>query len=248
MARPARIEFPGALYHVTSRGIERRDIFRDDADRRRFLTVLSEAVDRFGWIVSAYVLMSNHFHLLFELTLPTLSRGMQWLNSKYAQAFNKRYGRVGHLIQSRPDARLIQKETYFLNVLRYVVLNPVRANMVVKPDEYEWSSYRATAGLVDGPEWLSADEILKNFGEYRDVARQRYQRYVMDGIGGSAPWADLVGGIYLGTEEWVDRMREKVESRPRDCQHPRVQRCVDRWTMIDVLSSVAAGAGTVWTA
>src|SRR5687768_14261290 len=112
MARPLRIEYPGALFHITARGNERRLIFRDDGDRHRFMRMLAEAVDRFGWILTAYVLMPNHFHLVLELTRMTLSRGMQWLNGTYAHAFNRRHDRVGHLFQGRFKAFLVEKETY----------------------------------------------------------------------------------------------------------------------------------------
>src|ERR1700730_3741621 len=136
MSRPLRLEFPGSLWHITVRGNCRQDIFLDDHDRNRFLEMLGACVDRYDWILYAYVLMSNHFHLVLQLTCETLSRGMQWLDSKYAQAFNRRHKRVGHLYQGRFDGRLVEKETYFLEVLRYDALNPVRAGMVARPDDY----------------------------------------------------------------------------------------------------------------
>jgi REP element-mobilizing transposase RayT len=130
MSRPLRLEYPGSLWHVTVRGNGRQDVFRDDRDRQFLLELLGDCVNRFAWILPAYVLMSNHFHLVNELTSETLSRGMQWLNGTYSQAFNRRHERVGHLFQGRFKAFLIEKEAYFLEVLRYVVLNPVRAGMV----------------------------------------------------------------------------------------------------------------------
>src|SRR5215217_7422686 len=136
MARPLRIEFAGALYHVTSRGNERRSIFRTDRDRRTFLTLLEQAAKRFRWSVTAYVLMTNHFHLVLQTPEPNLSRGMQWLNGTYAAWFNHRHQRAGHLFQGRFHAFLVEKETYFAELLRYVVLNPVRANMVERPENY----------------------------------------------------------------------------------------------------------------
>ena len=152
MARPLRIEFAGALYHLTSRGNERRNIFRSDRDRKAFLVFLGLTARRFGWSVTAWVLMSNHFHLVVQTLEPNLSRGMHWLNGAYAGWFNRTYGRSGHLFQGRFKAFLIDKEAYFAEVLRYVVLNPVRATMVERPEAYKWSSYRATAGLEKGPE------------------------------------------------------------------------------------------------
>src|SRR5215213_10285052 len=142
MARPLRIDVPGALHHVTSRGNERRPIFRSNRDREAFLQLLAEAVKRFGWSVTAWVLMTNHFHLVIQTPEANLSRGMQWLNGSYADWFNRRHERSGHLFQGRFKSFLIDQETYFDEVLRYVVLNPVRANMVGGPEEYRWSSYR----------------------------------------------------------------------------------------------------------
>src|SRR5689334_2023017 len=131
MTRPLRLEFPGSYWHITHRGNERRPTFYRDADRLYFLDLLGEAVGRFKWIVTAYALMLNHYHLLLELTdVETLSRGMKWLNGKYVSWFNRRHDRVGHLFQGRFKNFLIDKETYALEVSRYVVLNPVRAKLV----------------------------------------------------------------------------------------------------------------------
>jgi REP element-mobilizing transposase RayT len=124
MSRQVRLEYPGALFHVTSRGNARQNIFFDDDDRELYLELLGATVKKFGWILTAYVLMSNHVHLLIQLTANTMSLGMKWLNEKYAQRFNRRHDRVGHLFQGRPKAPLIEKDSYFLEVLRYVVLNP----------------------------------------------------------------------------------------------------------------------------
>src|SRR6266576_423094 len=145
MARALRTDFPGAVHHVTSRGNERRPIFFDDRDREAFLELLGQAVKRFGWSLTAFVLMTKHFHLVVQTPEANLSRGMQWFNTVYAVWFNRRHERSGHLYGGRFKAFVIEKETYFLEVLRYVVLNPVRANIVSRPEDYRWSSYRATA-------------------------------------------------------------------------------------------------------
>jgi putative transposase len=241
MSRPLRLQFPGALFHVTSRGNERRDIFRGDVDRVRFLELLAKAVERFRWILYAYVLMSNHFHLLFELTEEaTLSSGMRWLNGRYAEAFNARHDRVGHLVQGPFDSRLIERETYFLEVARYVVLNPVRAGMVEQPEDYVWSSYRATIGESPLPGWLASDELLLHFADDRGRAEARYRCFVEDPIARSRNvWADLVGGMYLGSEPWIERMREKVELKPRCTEHPRRHRILSRPSMAEIITTVA---------
>lgn len=240
MARPLRIEVPGALYHVTTRGNEQTDVFLDDDDRSLFLTLLAACVKRCGWIISAYVLMSNHYHLLIELTLPELSRGLHWLNGTYTAAFNRRHDRVGHVFQGRPHTPIIEKDDYFLNVLRYVVLNPVRAGMVTSPDEYTWSSYRSTAGILPVPNWLKVDEALTYFSPDLEISRKMYRDFVYAGIGNpGTPWDDLVGQIYLGKGPWLERIRDLVEGAPRDYEHPRPQRYIGKPVMREVLTAVA---------
>lgn len=240
MSRPLRLEYPGSLWHVTARGNARQLIFRDDGDREFFLELLGACVKRFAWILSAYVLMPNHFHLLIQLTCETLSRGMQWLNSTYSQRFNRRHDRVGHLLQGRFKAFLIDKESYFLEVLRYVVLNPVRAGMVGRPEDYVWSSHRAVIGDSTAPEWLAVDDVLAQFGSRREFARMRYRNFVDAGIGlEGCPWADLTGQIYLGSDVWIDEVRSRIALKPRADDHPRPQRVVGPPTMADVVAAVA---------
>ena len=154
MARPLRLEFPGALYHVTSRGNQRGNIFDDNDDRRQFLLVLQEVCHRYNWICHAYCLMSNHYHLLIETPDGNLSQGMRQLNGVYTQYFNRRHGRVGHVFQGRYKGILVDKNSYLLELARYIVLNPVRAGLVRSAREWPWSSYRATAGLTECPGWL----------------------------------------------------------------------------------------------
>lgn len=240
MSRPLRLEFPGALFHVTCRGNARQGIFLDDADRNEFLKLLGCCVTRFRWILPAYVLMLNHFHLVVQLTIETLSRGMQWLNGEYASYFNERHGRIGHLFQGRPHMPIIEKQMYYLNVLRYAVLNPVRAHLVARPEEYGWSSHRAVIGQAPAPEWLAVDDVLVHFAPDRGIARERYRCFVDAGIGtDDTLWDDLAGGLYLGTAAWRESMRERVELRPRADDHPRAQRYVVQPTMAEVVSVVA---------
>jgi putative transposase len=243
MARPLRIEFAGALYHLTSRGNERRNIFRSDRDRKAFLVFLGLAAKRFGWSVTAWVLMSNHFHLVVQTMEPNLSRGMHWLNSAYAGWFNRTYGRSGHLYQGRFKAFLIDKEAYFAEVLRYVVLNPVRAKMVERPEQYKWSSYRATAGLEKAPEWCDLDAVLQLFGGEWEPAQAGYRDFVLAKIGcEDRLWDKLTNQLYLGTEEWTKTMRRRVESKPRSTDHPRSQRAVGRPKMHVIVTAVAKAA------
>jgi len=170
MARPLRIEYDGALYHVTSRGNDRKPIFKDENDRDLYLAILAQVTHRFHWICHAYCLMRNHYHLVIETPDGNLSKGMRQLNGVYTQAHNRRHHRVGHLFQGRFKGILIQKESHYLEVCRYVVLNPVRAKAVKHPREWPWSSYRATGGLAPVPRCLTADELLSQFGQKRGPA------------------------------------------------------------------------------
>jgi putative transposase len=241
MARALRLEFPGSVWHVTSRGNERQDIVRDDFDRRVLLDLIGQAVERFRWRLYQYVLMTNHYHFVIELTEETLSSGMKWLNSSYAQAFNSRHRRVGHLFQGRFHARLVEKESYLLEVLRYVVLNPVRAGMVSRPEDYAWSGHRATAGLCAAPEWLAVEQTLTCFAPARQIARVLYKRFVDEVIGlDLCPWKDVVGQIYLGSEAWVEELRDTIQSKPRSDDLPITQREPVAKAMAEVIGAVAS--------
>ncbi len=167
MARPLRTEFAGALYHVIARGNARQDIFLSDADRENFLELLHRACDRYQWFCHAFCLMSNHYHLLIEIQAATLSKGMKYINGGYTQNFNRRHKRVGHVFQGRFKGILVEKDSHLLELSRYIVLNPVRAEMVRSAQDWPRSSYRATAGLAAPPPSLTTDWILGNFGSQR---------------------------------------------------------------------------------
>jgi REP element-mobilizing transposase RayT len=243
MARALRIEYPGAVYHITSRGNERRVIFLDDEDREQFLRLLADAVTRFGWILTAFTLMTNHFHLVVETPTPTLSRGMQWLNGTYAAWFNRKRERSGHLLGGRFHAFIVEKEAYYLELLRYVVLNPVRAKMVERPEEYRWSSYRAMAGYAPAPEWLNVTELAVFFGA-EGAWHDNFKAYVEEKLTSEERLFDRVQRqIYLGTEAWIASMRTRIESKPRSDAHPRIQREVGRPSMKQVVDVVARELG-----
>lgn len=231
MARPLRIEFDGALYHVTSRGNERKAIFKDGTDRKLFLDTLARVNERFHWICHAYCLMNNHYHLVIETPDGNLSRGMRQLNGVYTQAFNRRHRRVGHVFQGRFKGILVQKEAHFLEVCRYVVLNPVRARSVKEPRQWQWSSYRATAGMAPAHRCLTVEEILGQFGHRRSRAQEKYREFVGDGIERASLWNDLKGQSLLGVEGFVEgllpHLTEKIEVR----EIPRGQRYVGRPTL-----------------
>lgn len=213
MSRPLRIEFPGALYHVTSRGDRREDIFVDDTDRARLLAVVAQGLSRFDAGLLAYCLMGNHYHFVMQTRQGNLSALMRHINGVYTQAFNRRHSKVGHLFQGRFKAILVDREAYLLEVCRYVELNPVRAGMVVAPGDWAWSSYRAHIGQAAPPDWLDSAGLL-GYLLGRDVigvtdraeAQRAYAALVAAGHG-----LDLWGGalnrqIYLGDDEFVLRM------------------------------------------
>jgi putative transposase len=225
MSRPLRIEFPGALYHVTGRGNARQRIYRNDEDREQFLSILSHVVGRYGWLCHAYCLMDNHYHLLVETPKPNLSLGMRQLNGLYTQFHNRHHRRVGHLFQGRFKAILVEKESHLLELCRYVVLNPVRAKMVKHPGKWGWSSYRATAGEVIVPDYLTVDWLLGQYGSRLHDAQKRYRTYVAEGIGTPGPWEKLQGQIYLGGKEFVtkhqpDRVIREVPRRQTQAHRP----------------------------
>lgn len=210
MARPLRIEFAGALYHVTARGNAQADIYADDSDRQQFLSLLQNTVERYDWYCHAYCLMDNHYHLLIETHAPTLSKGMKFLNGTYTQYYNRQHQRVGHVFQGRFKAILVQKDTYLLELARYIALNPVRARMVRSAKDWPWSSYRATAGHEESPACLTTDWVLGGFAKTKNVAQQHYRDFVQQGKGQPSPWQKLKNQIYLGDDEFVDDMQSKL--------------------------------------
>jgi putative transposase len=222
MARPLRIQFPGALYHVTSRGNARAPIFEGDADRRLLLRILGEVVEACRWVCHAFCLMTNHYHLLLETPEANLSRGMRQLNGLYTQRFNRAHERVGHILQGRFGAVLVERDAHLLELARYVVLNPVRAGLVDAAETYPWSSLRATLGIAPAPTWLTTRPLLARFG-----SRLRYLEFVREGVGRPSPWGGLRGAV-LGSEVFVQRIAGRIDERAGETEFPRHQRLVHR--------------------
>jgi REP element-mobilizing transposase RayT len=224
MARPLRIEYPGALYHVTARGDRQEAIYLSDKDRFAFLEILSHAVETFNWLVHAYCLMDNHYHLLVETPDGNLSQGMRQLNGVYTQTHNRNNHRVGHVFQGRYRAILVQKESYLLELARYIVLNPVRARMVRTAKDWPWSSYLETAGEREPLGWLHTDWLLAAFGRRLSSARKKYRQFVADGKNQPSPWESLRNQVFLGSEEFVDELRKKIQKDRDLSEIPRSQR------------------------
>ncbi|MBP8119603.1 MAG: transposase [Burkholderiales bacterium] len=224
MARPLRLELAGALYHVTSRGDGREDIYLTDDDRVAWLVTLAQVCERFNWVCHAYCQMTNHYHLVVETPDANLSKGMRQLNGVYTQLFNRRHQRVGHVFQGRFKAILVEKDHYLLELARYVVLNPLRARMVRQLDNWPWSSYLATCGKAPKPDWLQCDFILSQFANQRSRAIAKYVEFVHEGKGLPSVWDQLRGQVYLGSETFVEKMQAIVDKQPSLTEVPRAQR------------------------
>ncbi len=228
MARPLRLEFPGAIYHVTARGNAKAAIFLDDHDRDRFLAVLARVVKRYEWVCHAYCLMGNHHHLLIETPRPSLAAGMRQLNGVHAQQFNHRHGRTGHVFGERFNAVLVEREGHLLRLAAYIVCNPVRAGLCASAADWGYSSFRATAGLAAVPEFLTVDWLLSQFATTdRRVAQARYRAYVTE----SALQArdHVRGEIYLGADEFIDGLapNQPLREIPRPQWQPLPPRLAD---------------------
>lgn len=175
--------------------------------------------------------MGNHYHLVIETIDPTLSDGMRSLNGDYTQWFNAKHKRVGHIFQGRFKAFLIEEQEYLLNVARYTVLNPVRANLVDGPADYRWSSYRATVGLDPAPDWLTTEKILGQFSTHKVEARRKYKQHVAEGIGLVSPFRDVEKQGVLGSEQFIAEMRDLVDSAFEVKEITTTQRLVGRPTL-----------------
>lgn len=232
MSRPLRIEFPGAIYHVTSRGDRREPIFEGDADREALLGVVAQAMGRFDAQMLAYCLMGNHYHFVLHTRQANLSALMRHINGVYTQSFNRRHGKVGHLFQGRFKAILVDRDAYLLQVCRYVELNPVRAQMVAAPGDWPWSSYLAHVDASMPPPWLDTAGLhahllgreAKSAADRRRAAA-RYATLVAAGRDEALWDSALRQQIFLGDDDFVARMLARAEpSRAQAVDVPRLQR------------------------
>ena len=210
MARPLRIEYPGAFYHVMHRGNAGADIFESDRDREKFLEYICKAVERYEIKIHTYCLMTNHYHLLTETPHPNLSQAIKWINVSYAAYFNRKRRRCGHLFQGRFKAILIDADEYLKHLSRYIHLNPVRARMVDLCKDYPWSSYPAFSGYAKVPEWLDTRWLLSIFGENQAKAKKRYRDFVesVQNEKIENPSKDIVGGVILGGADFVKWIKQ----------------------------------------
>ncbi len=212
MARPQRIEFAGALYHVSAKGQDGGRLFHDAEDAERFLTILGQVCRRFEWAVMAYCLLPDHFELVLETRRPSLSEGMRRLSGLYGQAFNRRHGRHGPVFQGRFKAVLVDRELYLADVCREVLRAPVEAGLAVQARDWRWSSCRAMLKR-QAPDWLARQTLLRLFSDDPEPAAAKFLSFVEIFLSGSDPWSDRRDQIFLGSEGFVEQVQEQEQAR-----------------------------------
>jgi REP element-mobilizing transposase RayT len=241
MARPLRIEYPGAFYHVTSRGNEQKDVFKSKKDREKFLEYLESATKRYGAGIHAYCLMSNHYHLLLETPAGNLAQIMRHINGAYTTYFNVKRKRAGHLFQGRYKAILVEADEYATELSRYIHLNPVRVGIVGKPEGYQWSSYRSYIGQCTAADWLKTEFILGYFGRKAADAKNKYRKFVEDLLDKEydSPLKATVASTVLGSEAFVREISERHLGEKRaERSVPAVKEQAIRPSMDDIIKEI----------
>lgn len=239
MARPLRIEYPGAFYHVTSRGNEQKDIFKSKSDREKFISYLESASVRYGAVIHAYCMMGNHFHLLIETPRGNLSQIMKHINSSYTMYFNVKRKRAGHLLQGRYKAILIDGDAYAIELSRYIHLNPVRAGIVGVPEDYLWMSYRYYTG-ENVPDWLTTDFILSYLGDNPVTAKKRYKHFVHDLIKKEyqSPLLETVASTILGSPEFISAIQDQHLDRKKAHRDlPALRELTGKISLIEIVKA-----------
>jgi putative transposase len=241
MARPLRITFPGAFYHVTSRGNEQKAVFKSKRDREKFQEYLESATERYNAVIHAFCLMDNHYHLLLETPSANLPQIMRHINGAYTTYFNVKRGRSGHLFQGRYKAILVDKDTYAKELSRYIHLNPVRAHMAKIPGDYQWTSYNAYIGESAAPDWLQRDFILAYFGKQTGTAQKRYREFVqaLAGCEYESPLSEASASLVLGPAEFIRNIKNRYlgkQVRNRDLPALRqIHERIDLETVVDLV-------------
>jgi REP element-mobilizing transposase RayT len=245
MARPLRIQSPGAIYHVISRGNGGMTIFHNDKDRLKFLSFMLRVYEKYNWICHAYCLMGNHYHQLLETSEGNLIDGMKQLNQFYSQFFNWKHGRKGSVLQGRYKALLVEKESQFLENARYIVNNPVNTGLVDHPSKWPWSSFSATRGLEKGPPFLQPEYLLKHFAASRTKAQQKYEAFVLAGVGQESPLKLAKKQIFLGSDEFISEMMRFLDGHDELNNVPKIQKFADRPNLKTIFHGVPSISKTV---
>jgi REP element-mobilizing transposase RayT len=242
MGRPLRIEYEGAFYHITSRGNEKRTIFQNDQDYFQFIQLLERIHKRYEVLIHTYVLMFNHYHLLLETPSSNLIATMHDLNAAYTNYFNRRHKRVGHLFQGRYHSLLVDRDAYLLELSRYIHLNPVRARIVDRPEEYRWSSYLNFISSVAKPKWLCISEVLGQLHGYLGRARNKYRYYIEEGLKGTIknPIKEVQSGLVLGADSFLEQVKEQSQDIKKDTEIPVLRELRRRTNIEPILEKVAA--------
>ncbi len=243
MARPLRILFPGAFYHVTARGNERKAVFKSKKDREKFLAYLETATERYNAVIHAYCLMDNHYHLLLETPSGNLPQIMRHINGAYTTYHNVKRSRSGHLFQGRYKAILVERDEYAKELSRYIHLNPVRADLVEKPEDHVWSSYRFYIGREKSPQWLCRGFILGYFGSRFPDSQKGYRKFVqsLKGQEYESPLDNVVGSVLLGSREFIDFIKQKYISGQGQAKDlPALRQLSSRVSMEAVFTEVDA--------
>jgi len=254
MGRPIRIEYPGAFYHVFSRGNQKQPIFFSDEDRCYFIDCLRSACKKFGVVVHAYCLMPNHFHLFLETLMANLSEMMQYLITNYVLYFNKKHERCGHLFQSRFRSVLVDAESYAKELSRYIHLNPVRSGIVDRPEQFAWSSYGYYRGTAVSERWLETATVLRLFRGQRSEALKAYSKYIEDGIGKDnvAPIRESAKQGILGNQKFIEKIKTErlgEDLKKPDREKPQLNELRKKPDLqrIKAICERALGAGNRWT-
>ncbi|TFH49367.1 MAG: hypothetical protein E4G89_04915 [Methanothrix sp.] len=232
MARPLRIQYPGAVYHITNRGNERKAIFRDDVDRKRFLEILAQSVDIYHVVIHSFVLMSNHYHFLAETPLGNLAEFMRHFNITYTSYFNRRHKRAGHLFQGRYKSVLVDKESYLSSVSKYIHLNPVKVRgLLSKPSEeklrylfaYQWSSLPGFVNIKKRSKWIEYGVVLQEHGGDKAAGRKEYRKQIEAGMTKGIPIKEkIVGQSILGGARFVAWVKETFLESNKDREQPSI--------------------------
>jgi len=242
MPRPSRIQFPDAIYHVTTRGADGRNIVEDDRDRRRWMEQLERVVQRYDWRLFSFALMSNHFHLFVQTPNGDLSAGMHDLNGGYVSFYNVRHSHQGHLFQGRFRAFVVEDEGYWLEVSRYVHLNPVRAGLVERPEDWRWSSYAGYHRPHLRVEWLNYERVLEDHGGDTQAGRRLYREFIEEGLGRrlDSPLSRAKHRFVLGSDRFVEWVQGLLDDAPDEPATPDPSVPSDRPSLSDVVRVVGA--------